>query len=325
MSSRCPGRFVAILAGAALLAACGGRSPSSPAAVPAATLPASHPPINDMVTPAARLPATTVLAVIGTESITAGDVDAALAGMSNADRLGYTTPEAVRELVEMLADRRLMVRAARAAGLDRDPTLAAMLAAPPAGTSPDQILADAWLAGELTRNSTPAPAEVENYYRAHPLEFTEPARVRVTRVTTPSATTAAALHDQLARGATVAALRADSRVRSVEELWLYDAPKAPATTVAALALEPGMVSTVLPAADHFVVMRAEQAAPARLRDIAEVRVGIASGLESQHREAALADLRGHLRKGVIVIVDTAAVATFAAPPAPAGAQTDAGP
>ncbi len=325
MSFRRPGGLAAVLVAVVLLPACGDRPPSVPAASTDAALPSDHPPLDAMTTPAARLPAGTVLATIGTASVTAGDVDAALAGMSNADRLGYVTPEAVRELVEVLADRRLMVRTARAAGLDRDPAVSAMLAAPPAGTSQDQILADAWLAGELARTSTPAPAEVERHYREHPLEFTEPARVRVTRVTTSSAATAAALRNLLARGTTVGDLRTDSRVRSVEGLWLYDTPKAPATTVAALRLDPGAVSGVLPVADTFIVMRAEEKAPARRRPLGEVRAGIAAGLESQRRQAAFADLRGRLRKGVTVVVDTAAVSAYVAPQAPDPVPTAPGP
>lgn len=301
-------RVATLLAAAALLAACGDRKPPGPVATPAAELPADHPSLAEApAAPASRLPPETVLATVGDATVTAGDVEAALAGMPNADRLGYVTTEAVRELVEMLADRRLMAKAARAAGLDRDPVMKEMLAAPPAGVGADDMLAEVWLEDELAKSAAPGPAEVERYYRENPAEFTEPARVRVTRVTAASEAEAERLRGELARGARAAALGAS-------ELWLQDVPKAPATTTAALGLRVGEVSPVLPAAGGWVVMRAEETAPARQRGLEEVRAGIQAGLEERRRQETLGALREKLRRGVTVRVDEAAISSFLGDP-----------
>lgn len=305
---------VAILAGS-LLAGCSGPAPPAPATP---TLPADHPPLGEPAPPASRLPSSTILATAGGETVSVGDVEAALARMPNADRLGYTTPAAVRELVETLMDRRLMARAARAEGLDHDPATRAMLAAPPPGMNADQVLAEAWLERELAKGPAPGEAGIERYYRGHPAEFSEPARVRVTRVIAADEATAAGLRERLARGETLAALRGRNGVRSAGDLWLQGVPDAPATTAAALALKPGEVSTVLPVGAGFMVMRAEEVVAPRLRPLAEVRAGIAAGLDSQRRQDFLAGLRGRLRQGVAVKVDAAAVSSFPASPTGAG-------
>lgn len=303
-------RVATLLAAAVLLAACGDRKPPGPVPTPAAELPADHPTLaGPPAPPASRLPPETVLATVGQATVTAGDVEAALAGMPNADRLGYVTTDAVRELVEMLADRRLMAKAARAAGLDRDPVMKEMLAAPPAGVGPDEMLAEVWLEDELAKSAAPGPAEVERYYRENPAEFVEPARVRVTRVTAASEAEAERLRGELARGATAAQLGAGAA-----ELWLQDVPKAPATTSVALGLGAGQVSPVLPVAGGWVVMRAEETAAARQRGLEEVRAGIQAGLEERRRQEALGELREKLRRGVTVRVDEAAISSFLGDP-----------
>jgi hypothetical protein len=303
--ARINGGVTALIAAAGVLVACGGGEAPSPAAAPPAQMPADHPPMAEVTMPASRLPPSTVLATVGGETVTAGDVDAALAGMPNADRLGYVTSEAVRELVEMLADRRLMARAARAEGLDADPVMREMLAAPVPGATPDQLLAEVWLENQIGRLPPPGAAEVERYYREHPEEFAEPARVRVTRVTAASEAEAGRLREELARGASAAELGARAT-----ELWLQDVPKAPDATRVALALAPGAVSPALPAAGGFVVMRVEERIPARDRGLEEVRAGILATLEDRRRQDALAAVRERLRRDVSVQVDQAAVSSF---------------
>lgn len=294
-------RVAVPLLAAFMLVACDGRTPPGPVAAQGGTLPDDHPPVGAAGAPAAQVAPGTVLATVGTQRVTAADVTAALAGMPGDDRQGYATPAALRDLVESLADRRLMARAARAEGLDRDPVMKEMLAAPPAGADPELMLAEVWLESALAGSAAPGVAEAERYYREHPEEFREPARVRVTRVMAPTEAQAAGLRGALERG---------EAVDGAETLWLQDVAVAPESTRVALQAGPGEVTPVLPAADGFLVMRVEEKLEPRARSLDEARPGILATLESRRRQDALAALRGRLRKDVTVEVDEAALRAY---------------
>jgi len=292
-------RVAVPLLAAFLLAACDGGTPPGPVAAPGGGLPGDHPPVGTVA--AAQVAPDTVLATAGTRRVTAADVTAALAGMPGADRQGYATPAALRELVESLADRRLMADAARAQGLDRDPVMQEMLGMPPAGTDPELMLAEVWLESELARTAPPGVAEAERHYREHPDEFREPARVRVSRVTAATEAQAEQLRATLAGGEAVA---------GADTLWLQDVAVAPDSTRVALQAAPGDVTPVLPAAEGYLVMRVEEKLGPRVRSLEEAQPGILAALESRRRQEALAALRVRLRKDVVVQVDDAAVAAY---------------
>ncbi|MBL8201055.1 MAG: peptidyl-prolyl cis-trans isomerase [Chromatiales bacterium] len=296
------GRLLAALMIACLAVSCGGKQPESPvSSTTAPTMPGDHPPVADAGPPLPRLAAGTVLAMVGDEMITAGDVDATIGAMPGADRLEYTSPEMVRDLVESLVDRKLMAAAARAEGADRD--------------SPEQVLAAAWLAGQLAGVPVPAEADVAAYYREHGNEFRVPARVLVTRVTAATAAVAERLRRELARGATAGELGAGpaGEVLSASQLWLQDVEKAPEATAIALALKPGEVSRTVPVPDGFLVMRADRVEPAGPRPLAEVSAGIRASLEDARRQAAVAALRDRLRSSAAISVDEAVLMSYRPP------------
>ena len=81
-------------------------------------LPADHPPIVAAGTEAPRhLAPDTVMARVGAEVVTAGEVDAAINAVAGPERLEYRSPAPLRDMVEALVDRKLMAQAARAAGM----------------------------------------------------------------------------------------------------------------------------------------------------------------------------------------------------------------
>ncbi|MEQ1800836.1 MAG: peptidylprolyl isomerase [Gammaproteobacteria bacterium] len=275
------------------------RQQADPAGAPPAVqgpteMPADHPALGEPPTATPRLAPTTVLANVGDDVITAGDVDTAIGAMPGPERLEYASPEMVQDLVELLVDRKLLAMA-RARGAE------------------PQSLVD-------VAREPPGEAEITTYYREHAAEFTEPARVLVTRATAATEGAVEGLRRRLAGGATVAELQAAQAI-TADQVWLQDVPKKPDATGVALALRPGEVSRRLPVAGGFLVMRADQVVPARLRPMAEVRAGILASLEDAARQAAAAATRERLRKGVRVSIDEALIASYAAPAGdPSGAR-----
>lgn len=331
----------ALLALACVAAACEARtppaSPPEPSVAPASTsaapvepgsaaspdltMPASHPPLGAPVAPRVpSLPPDTVLATAGAHRVTAGDLDASIMAMPLPDRLEYAASQNIRELLELLVDRKLMADVARAEGLAADPVVKQMLGKEaPAGLSEDQVLAGVWLEAALAKAPQPGEEDVTRYYREHAAEFRVPARVRVTRVVAADEAAAGRLREALERGATLAELREriPSEARSAEDLWLQDVPKKPEPTAVALRLQPGEVSAVLPLAGGYVVLRAEQRAPARERPLAEVRAGIRAQLQEIARREELDRVRARLRKNVAVKVDEQRLASYLPPVRPA--------
>ncbi len=310
-------RYTILSALACLVSACGGKPPEATSGAALPEMPADHAALMEGA--AARsppLPPETVLATVGEHTVTAGDLDAAIAAMPSPDRLEYGTAENIRELVESLVDNRLMAAAARADGRDRDPVMRELSSAPVPGMSADQVLAGIWLESELGKVPLPSDADVARYYRENPAEFTEPARVRVTRVVAADESAARRLQGELARGATIEQLRAlvPGTATSAEQLWLQDLPRQPEMTAVALGLKSREVSTVISAAEGFAVLRAEETAPARLRPLDEVHAGILARLEDGAAQQAMAGIRSRLRSGVQVSIDEARLASYLPPP-----------
>lgn len=279
--------------------------------------PQAPPPIANPHLPPARvapLPGDTVIARFDGGTVTAADLDAAVAEVRGPERLEYKTSEPLRELLDLLVDRQLMARAARAARLDQDAAIKARLAAAPGGAKPnaDAVLAEAYLQRELAAAPPVTERDISSYYRDHVSEFTTPARVRVTRVVAATEAAAGKLRALLAGGAAPAALReADPQhVVSVDQVWLQDRAKRGDMEKIAFGLKVGAASEVFRVATGFAAIRIEESAASGQRPLAEVREGIRARLEEQRRSSLTARLRAGLRKGVTVTIDEAAFGAY---------------
>jgi hypothetical protein len=272
--------------------------------------------------PGPRLPAETVMAQVDGQTITAGDIDAALANAPGEVRYEYTTPAAVTEFVESLVDRRLMAAAARKAGLAASPEVKERLNAREPGAPPaDYVLADAWLQRELAKLPAPTEAEVMHYYQEQRAAFTEPHRVFVTRVVADSNESASKIRAALSDNMTLDELkeRHGQQMVSLDQVWLQDVPKAPELTSIALKLKPGGVSSAIPTGDGVAVLRVEREEADRLRSLDEVRAGIRATLEAEMQKNAVATLTQKLRKDVRVKLNDEAIKSYS------GATPDASP
>lgn len=271
----------------------------------AVAMPPDHPPRAAVPAQrAARVAADTVVARVDDAVITAGDLDTVIFAPGVPERAEFLTPDGLRDLVEALIDRKLMARAARAAGLAP--------AAAPGETATEQDLAEGWLLREIGAIEPPTGQTIERYYRDNAAQFTVPARVRVTRVLTESAEAALRARELLVSGAPAQVLRAQGGegILGVTDLWLQDAPKRSDLVAVALALPPGVVGPAIPVPAGFVVLRAEERAAAQLRPLDEVRLGIIASLEDAARVQALADTRQRLRSKARIRIEEAALMSY---------------
>ena len=273
--------------------------------------------VNPHAVPATRaLPAETVIARYTGGIITAADLDAAIGAISGPERLEYTTPEPLREMVDALVDRKLMAQAARKAKLDQDPAVKSRLAASPGAAPappPDVVLAEEYLQRELRRAPPAVETDISRYYREHQAEFTVPARARVSRAVAVTEAAAERLRDDLAQAATLSQIRQKdpSHTAILDEVWIQDRPKKGEMETMALSLKPGAVSPVFRTDAGFAALRVEERVPARLRPLDEVRDGIRARLEEEGRQAAVSRVRVELRKGVTVHIDESALLSYA--------------
>lgn len=290
------------LAGVLLLGACGRQAPA-----PVNALPASHPPLDDGAAATPALPPETVLARAGDVVITVADADAARALMPAGDRLEIAaSAAAVDDFVRSLVDQRLMAAAARRDGMAQDL---------PAGSADEQRreLARRWLDAELGHMPMPSAADVEAYYRSHRGMFAEPARVRASRVVAQDEAGARRARSELARGAPVEEARRQAGPGAqAGELWLQDVPGAIPLEADAVKLMPGAVGEVGAVAGGFAVLRVEEQRPARVRPFDEVREGIRIRLADEARQLAADAARKRLRGDVAVVLEPAAMTSYAA-------------
>jgi parvulin-like peptidyl-prolyl isomerase len=209
------------------------------------------------------------------------------------------TPRRRMDAVESLALLRSLYAAALAAGLDRDPEVAAEIEA-----QVDARLAAALRRAVVAEVEVP-PAEVDAYLAAHAAERQWPERRQLSYVWKkvppggdPEATRTEveAIHARVLAGADFAALaRAESDSLPTRNrggrLGIARPGQLPEALDAALfALEEGGVSEVLPAGEGFAFLRCDRIFPSRVLGEEEARKRVVPYLRRPRAEAAWAEL-----------------------------------
>jgi peptidyl-prolyl cis-trans isomerase C len=280
-----------------------------------------------------------VLAKVGERTITLGDYAATLERMDPFDRLRYQSAERRKELLEEMIDAELLADDARAQKLDQRPETQQAVR---------QILRDAILAD--AKKGLPPPAnfsqdEVRAYYEAHPNDFQDPERRRVSHILFKDKNAATRVL-ALAKGSSaqdwgtlVAKYSSDPKAKAAPvppvelagDLGLVgppgeprgDNPRVPSAVRAAV-FQLNAVGDVFPEVvedtDGFHLVRLVSKSDARKRTLQEadrsIRVALLQ-LKLSEREAAL---EADLRKRFPVVVDEQALANLVVATADAGAS-----
>jgi peptidyl-prolyl cis-trans isomerase C len=279
-----------------------------------------------------------VLAKVGERTITLGDYAATLERMDQFDRLRYQSAERRKELLEELIDAELLADDARKQKLDQRPETQQAIR---------QILRDAVLAD--ARKGLPPPAnftaaEVRGYYEAHPNDFQDPERRRVSHIlfkdrdaaakVLPTARKASAREwGELYMKHSLDAARKGTPSPPLElagDLGLVgppgeprgDNPRVPAAVRAAvfeLTNVGEVAGRVVADTDGFHLVRMVGKSDARKRTLPEADRAIRVALLQAQLAERERELESELRKESPVVIDEQALASVAAPAGDAGA------
>jgi hypothetical protein len=109
-----------------------------------------------------------IVATVGREVITVGDVENRLQALSPLARARYAAPDKRRELVEDMIRVDVLANAARERGYDRDPEVVRLMKQPLIAKLIERDFDAKRSTGDISE------AEVQDYYASHSYEFTIP-------------------------------------------------------------------------------------------------------------------------------------------------------
>jgi hypothetical protein len=109
-----------------------------------------------------------IVATVGREVITVGDVENRLQALSPLARARYAAPDKRRELVEDMIRVDVLANEARERGYDRDPEVVRLMKQPLIAKLIERDFDAKRSTGDIS------DAEVQDYYASHPYEFTIP-------------------------------------------------------------------------------------------------------------------------------------------------------
>jgi len=249
-------------------------------------------------------PLNPTLAVVGGAPITRHDVDSVLAGAPASIREDYLAdPEQYKQLVERIAQQQMVYLAATKAGIERDSTYKADVAA-----AQRSILMKHYYQ-KTVQALPPIPEdEVRQYYDAHPSEFTAPGRVRVRHIQAKTQARAREVArllkstswDQVcARYSTDKVTAKSGGVLGFVSTDGDQVPglgKAPALVAAAFTLKEGEASAPLKSDRGWHIIRVDEKLEAGPQPYANVQSQIRGNLESQRSEHFQETLLDSLKK-----------------------------
>lgn len=251
-----------------------------------------------------------VLASVGEERITLGDVEDEINAMSPFVRARYRDPNRLREYVENMVRLELLAREAEAHGYGDDPEVRRTTL-----ETAVQHMIRTEIDERITAASIPE-ADVLVYYEAHPEEFSRPEMRRASHILVGTREEAVALIER-ARGGDMRMFRAlaqelsqdtETRTRGGDLRYFDDQGRGPNTAdpavEAAIAQATfglaavGDLSEPIEVNGHFSVVKLTGIRPAEHRSVADSGDAIRMRLFRQRREAALDEMVERLRTSV---------------------------
>jgi peptidyl-prolyl cis-trans isomerase C len=202
-----------------------------------------------------------VVAEVGTKKIAAADLREALVAERkralSEKRVDSFAADAGRKTLQNLIDVKLFALSARERGLDRRPDIARRIE-----DLVDEALAQAELADALSREPTTDEA-LRRYYDDHPDEFQSAPRVRARHIVVRTRDEAAAIRQDLAKGADFAAIAREHNIDSTKSTggdlgWVKRGVMVKSFEQALFALKAGQTSAIVETPFGFHIVRAEE-------------------------------------------------------------------
>jgi peptidylprolyl isomerase len=228
-----------------------------------------------------------VIAIRGTDQITASQVRALIASLDPQTRAKLTQdPKALQDVVRNALLQRAVLQAARAANWDRKPEVAALLA-----RTRDIALAQSFLASKATPVSGyPSEAEIAAAYAQAKPQLMQPRAYHLTQLfitLAPNATAADTAHAAgvlaglRAPFAAPAGMKQPAGVDQIDLGWVPDNRLQPAARDAVAGLPEGQVSAPVCSKAGCALLKLIATRPAGPAPLAEVRDGLVRLLRQQ--------------------------------------------
>jgi parvulin-like peptidyl-prolyl isomerase len=252
--------------------------------------------------------------------ITTRDLETRVAGFGHSRYLvdHYSKPEKKKELLDGLIQVEALYQEARRLGYDRDPSV-------------KQNIVNRMLQAEVDSQvnaQAVSDGEVEQYYKAHPSEFSRPDQVRLTQIVVRDRAKALkiaaeakalpkgnneALRALVARSSEDEASRARGGDTGTIDRNTTNLPKAVVEAAFALA-QVRDVSDPIATERGYAVVVLTQKQPGFSKTLAEAKTDVQSRLTYERRQQKRSALTAEIRNKTKVRIDEAQLANFKLPP-----------
>jgi len=243
-----------------------------------------------------------LVAVVGGEKIMDTDIEALLNEIPEQARQRYASVEGKRELVQSLAEIKMLSLEAKKQGIDRSPDVKRKI----------DFMGEQMLARELAENTvdkiTISDEEISGYYHDNKEQFSTGPRVKLRHILMDSESEAQAVLARLKKGEDFSALaREKSRCPSSQQGgdlgWATKGMMVPEFENAAFALKKGQMSEVVKSSYGYHVIMCDDVEAARQLDLEEVRDTIKQQLKSEKSEETVSALIEQAKKNHPVTVN----------------------
>ncbi len=243
-----------------------------------------------------------LVAVVGGEKIMDTDIEALLNEIPEQARQRYASVEGKRELVQSLAEIKMLSLEAKKQGIDRSPDVKRKI----------DFMGEQMLARELAENTvdkiTISDEEISGYYHDNKEQFSTGPRVKLRHILLDSESEAQAVLARLKKGEDFSALareksRCPSSQQGGELGWATKGMMVPEFEDAAFALKKGQMSEVVKSSYGYHVIMCDDVEAARQLDLEEVRDTIRQQLKSEKSEETVSALIEQAKKNHPVTVN----------------------
>jgi len=245
---------------------------------------------------------TDIIARVGDEQITSGDVEMILSQIPAQYRPRYSTLQGRRELVDAIVSMKMLAWEADRRGISEKPDVKIKL-----DYMIDQTLARA-LEEELRDNIKAEDKDIEKYYKENPDKYVTPAKVKARHILVDTQEEAEQLLEKIRAGADFAEVaREKSKCPSAQKGgdlgWFEKGKMDPAFEKAAFDLKKGEVSGVVKSSFGYHIIKVENTKAAKTKTLDQAKKSIERTMAKDLLEKQLADLRDKIKGEASVVVN----------------------
>jgi peptidyl-prolyl cis-trans isomerase C len=243
-----------------------------------------------------------VVAKVGSTEIKESDIDAILSQIPEPYRQRYATPEAKREIVDKMAEVKMMAMEAKKRGIDKKPATKLKLE-----YIGDQILAKD-LEESAVENIKIGDAEISQYYNDNKDKFAQGPRVKVRQILVPTEPEAKAILAQLKKGEDFSKLAKEkskdpSSQRGGDLGWVTQGRMDPAFEKAAFALKKGELSGIVKSSFGYHIIICDDIEAKKEKKLEDVKHQIEMQLQREKKEEAVNKQKEQVKKDFPITIN----------------------